>query len=147
MAERDGPRGAGPVAPAQELVSSKCPPCPWREAEALGSSPRLRAPRRGHVGVVGPRHRAGREQEETAAHAGGAHAGESPRRPRGGGDPDPGLRTSLDADWGSRRAARGAVERMGCGRSTGRPGRRTAVWRRGHGVPGERSRRERRGSA
>ena len=31
-------------------------------------------PRRGHVGVVGPRHRAGCEQEKTAALAGGAHA-------------------------------------------------------------------------
>lgn len=49
---------------------------------------------------------------------------------------------------GSRRAARGA--RWGgraVGAATGRPGRRTAVCRRGHGVPGERSHRERRGSA
>lgn len=48
----------------------------------------------------------------------------------------------------SRRAARGARwgGRAVCA-ATGRPGRRTAVCRRGHGVPGERSHRERRGSA
>lgn len=117
MMKRAGRRGAGPVAPAQELVASKCPPCPWREAEAPRSSPRLRALRRGHVGVVGPRHRAGREQEKTATHAGGAHAGESPRRPRGGGGggpwsqnkPGSGLRLPAGR-------ARSSVERMGCGR-------------------------------
>jgi hypothetical protein len=87
------------VAPAQELVASKCPPCPWREVESPRSSRRLRVPRRGHVGVVGPRHRAGCEQEKTAAHAGGPHTGESPRRPQGGGGGGgPGCRASLDAD-------------------------------------------------
>lgn len=136
------------MAPAQELVASKCPPCPWREAEVPRSSPRLRALRRGHVGVVGPRHRAGREQEKTATHAGGAHAGESPRRPRGGGGGGPWSQNKPGSGLGLPAGrARSSVERMGCGRCRRAAGAEDGGNRRGHGVPGERSLRERRGPA
>lgn len=81
-------------------MASKLQPCPWSKAEGSRSGPRLRAPRRDHVGVVGPRHRAGREQEEAAAHAGGAHAGES-RRPGTAGGPGPQTRARFSPAGGA----------------------------------------------
>lgn len=112
-------------------MASKLQPCPWSKAEGSRSGPRLRAPGRDHVGVVGPRNRAGREQEEAAAHAGGAHAGESRRREsaaaRGAGRAWPADEGSLQpggrrADPGGNRRGHGVREEG----HTGKAPRRTA---------------------